>query len=222
MVFYTGSPKRAPQRPSDAVPRRAQMRPRSNSLIAPTALARRLGAIDCVAEVRFGAFAKRRPSIGVLCLFILAVLVVSRPASASDKTTIRRFAIAPHRVLELQVPSAWSAIVRKRPDHSILNIVFGPMRGIPFEVTLAPSPEATPTDAALRERALHDSVDRLANAIKGHATTSELKIVKLDVSGGAGLCAPRKSSTSVRSASPSLSTCPIWPTPARFCSATTP
>jgi hypothetical protein len=123
----------------------------------------------------------------LLYLGILAALAVARPAIASDKTTVRRFAMTPHHALELQVPIAWSTIIRKRPDHSIFAIVFGPVRGIPFEVTLAPSLETTPTDAAARERALHQSVDRLANAIKGQATASELKIVKLDVTGGAGL-----------------------------------
>jgi hypothetical protein len=122
----------------------------------------------------------------VLCGALVVLSAVAPPALAADKTAIQRFELGNRRSLELLVPSGWSAVVRKRQDHSIVEITFGPSRGVPFEVSLMPSWAPKSADAAVRERELRELVARFIDSVKTHSVETELGIVKLAGASGTG------------------------------------
>jgi hypothetical protein len=123
---------------------------------------------------------------GVWCGALAFLSAATSSALAADRTAIQRFDLGNRGSLELLVPSSWSAVVRKRQDHSIVEITFAPSRGVPFEVSLTPSWAPNSADAAVRERELRELVGRFIDSVKGHAVESELGIVKLAGASGTG------------------------------------
>jgi hypothetical protein len=116
----------------------------------------------------------------VLCGALVALSAIAPPTLAAEKTAIQRFDLGNRRVLEMLVPSGWSAVVRKRQDHSINEIAFGPSRGVPFEVSMTPVWSTKSADADARGRALRELVGRYIDSVKPHAVETELDVVKLD------------------------------------------
>jgi hypothetical protein len=120
--------------------------------------------------------------LGILWVCVaLALGMSARPLQAAEqRAATTRFVLSDRGSLELPVPAGWSSIVRrKQPDFAATTIVFGPLKGVPFEVSLALAWDAMPADAAAHEKSLQQKLDALLQAVKGHTVESEIRTVKL-------------------------------------------
>ncbi len=78
----------------------------------------------------------RREIVLLFTMVLIVVLLGKGVVCAEEKTTIKRYPIPDHGVLELNVPTSWKAGSHKPQENMPPTIIFTPSKGNDFQVTM--------------------------------------------------------------------------------------
>ena len=108
--------------------------------------------------------------------------VVSFAICAAD-TNVRHYALPEHGFLELEVPRGWNEIVRRSVDTMAPTIVFGPVEGLPFEISVSPSSNKR-TEGG--KRSTRERVEQYLEGIKPRAVETDIELDTIESPNGRG------------------------------------
>jgi len=122
----------------------------------------------------------------LFCVLVLCGFFYSTAATAAEETALKRFSLPGKGFLEMQVPRKWLEIVRQPTDQGPPTIVFAPLHGLQFEVSVTPSWQPASGDAASGQKALRQRVEGLLESIRPNVVEKDLRIIPFQGSPGSG------------------------------------
>lgn len=127
----------------------------------------------------------KKPQWCVGAVLVALCCVVGTQVRAAD-TAARRYALAEHGSLQLQVPTGWQGELEQDSDRLLPTIAFTPTDGALFGVVLTPI-WPTEKDAPNPERtALQRLVEEATEQVRSLAVEKTIEILELEGTAGVG------------------------------------